>query len=442
MHKTIRLCIVLIFLLSACQAAIQTPPADRKTPLPGRYDPLRLTPQPMETAGQSPQVNFPAAIGAAQADLAQKLGQPIENVMVVQFEGASWPDGCLGLGQADESCIQEIVPGYRVALQANGTLYEYRTDEAGSRVRLVSPVDAAAQAPVDQARQSLAAQLGVSAQEILTYFVQAETWLDDCLGMSSSEQVCAQVVTPGFRVLLQQGGSTYELHTNADGVQVVQAGKLAVPMGSLYMRLRLHADTADCRQVLLGSSAVAEGACSAVLTAAAFPDSARPQELSDLVAQFDSFEAQTPSGWLEFTGRGSIPAVPEQQRALAAWAELAAQEMPGASSSAADTGLTWRRTGGIAGLCDELQIDASGWAARLTCDGEVVWRRFLDLESLQIFFQTIDQYAPDQAAYSEPVADGFQYELVLRGSGTTALDEAAQKQMFTLAEEVFASQAP
>lgn len=442
MRKVVLSWIILVGLLSGCQAAIQTPPVEHKTPLPGKYDPLRLTPQATVTAGQFPLVNFPAPILAAQVDLAQKLNLPVDNVLIVQYEGSSWPDGCLGLGQVDESCSQEVVPGYRVALQANGVLYEYHTDETGSLVRLVNEIDPAAQVPVARARQSLAAQLGVDAQEILTYDAQAETWPDSCLGTEIPDQVCAQQLNPGFRILLQQSGSTYELHTNVDGSQVVLAGKLAAPMGTLYMRLRRNTDTADCFQVLVSSSGVAQGACSSVLTAALFSDAARPQELSDLVAQFASFEAQTPSGWFEFTGRGTMATVAEQQRALAAWVELTAQELFGTRGSESDTGLTWRRTGGIAGACDELQMDASGWAVRLTCNGEVVWRRFLDAGSLIQFFQVLDQYAPGQVTYKEPVADGFQYAVELRSHGTTALDESAQQQLLTLAGQVFAAQTP
>jgi hypothetical protein len=44
--------------------------------------------------------------------------------------------------------------------------------------------------------------------------VTAVDWPDACLGVRSARMACAQVVTPGYRVVLRQGGRTLEYHTD------------------------------------------------------------------------------------------------------------------------------------------------------------------------------------------------------------------------------------
>lgn len=77
----------------------------------------------------------PAASFAASA-LAQKQQIPVEQIAIVKVETAAWPDGCLGLGQTFEICIQRVIPGYRVTLTAAGKTYIARTDQGGEIIRL------------------------------------------------------------------------------------------------------------------------------------------------------------------------------------------------------------------------------------------------------------------------------------------------------------------
>lgn len=45
-------------------------------------------------------------------------------------------------------------------------------------------------------------------------------WSDACLGIHTPGIMCAQVITPGYRITLSAGGLTYELHTNQNGSSV------------------------------------------------------------------------------------------------------------------------------------------------------------------------------------------------------------------------------
>jgi heat shock protein HslJ len=90
--------------------------------------------------GQTPTPDLPPAAALdAQQWLAEQLSVAVEQVQIVAVEQAEWSDSCLGLGRANESCLQVITPGWRVVFEVNGQTYEVRTDETGYTVRLASP---------------------------------------------------------------------------------------------------------------------------------------------------------------------------------------------------------------------------------------------------------------------------------------------------------------
>jgi len=75
--------------------------------------------------------------------------------------------------------------------------------------------------------QALAAALGLSVDQIKLVSIEAVDWPDACLGIAQPGVVCAQVVTPGFIVVLEANGKQYEYHINADG-RVVRMATLAL----------------------------------------------------------------------------------------------------------------------------------------------------------------------------------------------------------------------
>jgi hypothetical protein len=56
-------------------------------------------------------------------------------VSVVKNEVVEFSDGCLGVPLQDVMCAQVITPGRIVVLEADGTQYEYHTNEDGSRIQ-------------------------------------------------------------------------------------------------------------------------------------------------------------------------------------------------------------------------------------------------------------------------------------------------------------------
>ena len=63
------------------------------------------------------------------------LGVPVESIQLKSIEQMEWPDGCLGLGGPDESCVQAVTPGWLLVFSANGQEYRFRADQTGTVIR-------------------------------------------------------------------------------------------------------------------------------------------------------------------------------------------------------------------------------------------------------------------------------------------------------------------
>jgi hypothetical protein len=73
-----------------------------------------------------------------------------------------------------------------------------------------------------EAISQVSQELNVSVDEIEVLDFEEVDWPDACLGIPQEDQVCAQVITPGFRVVLEANGQQYEFRSNQDGTLVVQ----------------------------------------------------------------------------------------------------------------------------------------------------------------------------------------------------------------------------
>lgn len=94
------------------------------------------------TSGENPQpgsqvhdLPVEPAAAVARKDLATKLSIDEKSIVIMQIADTTWNDGCLGLGGPAESCLQALVPGFRIEMLAKGTTYFYRTDKTGTTVR-------------------------------------------------------------------------------------------------------------------------------------------------------------------------------------------------------------------------------------------------------------------------------------------------------------------
>lgn len=171
----------------------------------------------------------PDAAQAALEQIAAETGVSAGEIEVVSVSAEEWSDSCLGLGGPDESCAAVITPGYLVVLRAGEQVFNVRTDESGEAVRFQETADPATELPasVVNAWQTLADDLSASVEEIEVIGFERMEWSDSCLGLGGPAESCAQVITPGWQVMLSYEGTVYEVRTDQSGdtVRIAKPGE-------------------------------------------------------------------------------------------------------------------------------------------------------------------------------------------------------------------------
>lgn len=87
-----------------------------------------------------------------------------------------------------------------------------------------TPMPATSQTPgtsgleglIEQARNDLSQRLSISAGQIKLLEATEVEWNDSSLGCPQPGMSYLQVITPGYRILLESGGKQYEYHSNRD----------------------------------------------------------------------------------------------------------------------------------------------------------------------------------------------------------------------------------
>jgi|GEM_PF-248035 len=80
-------------------------------------------------------------------------------------------------------------------------------------------------------RQQLVEQLGLAERNIVIVSAERQEWPDACLGLARANEVCAQVVTPGWLVVVEANNRRYEVRTDLAGneVRIVEQPTTAQP---------------------------------------------------------------------------------------------------------------------------------------------------------------------------------------------------------------------
>jgi len=77
----------------------------------------------------------PEIVIEIQNQISENLGISLDQIEIEKVEQRDWPDSCLGLGGAEESCAQVITPGWLVVISIDDQEYRFRADEAGTTIR-------------------------------------------------------------------------------------------------------------------------------------------------------------------------------------------------------------------------------------------------------------------------------------------------------------------
>ncbi len=69
-------------------------------------------------------------------------------------------------------------------------------------------------------RTLVASELGISEGVVIVLTAYEKEWSDACLGLAGQDEMCAQVITPGWEVTVQAQGSQFVYRTNAGGTVI------------------------------------------------------------------------------------------------------------------------------------------------------------------------------------------------------------------------------
>jgi hypothetical protein len=228
-HWTLALLGVAGLLLAACGGAAPLP---QPTSQPSETQPPEATQPPVTEPPSEPAATPTIPVGprdsiagtlAARADLAGKLHISESQISVRKIEAVDWRDSSLGCPKSGQGYLQVITPGFRIFLEAQGQTYEYHTDRSG---HIAECGEGQSPAPTEDASVSdenpmvelaiayLAKRLDISSDQIKLVSAEAVTWTDACMGIHRSGVACADVMTPGYLILLSAQNSTYEYHTD------------------------------------------------------------------------------------------------------------------------------------------------------------------------------------------------------------------------------------
>ncbi len=225
------LVLLLIAALSLSACNIRNPFAPRAEPTAAE-----TPPQAQEDSTLS------RLVERAREDLVQTAGAASDEITLVSTEEVEWGDTSLGCPHPDEMYAQMITPGYFIVLQSGGNTYDYHTtdDPEGPLVQCTedgTPAGAAIAQPeepeeeveetemdaedalprlIERASEDLIKATGAASDEITVVSTEEVEWSDTSLGCQEPNKMYAQVITPGYKIVLESGGNTYDYHTAAD----------------------------------------------------------------------------------------------------------------------------------------------------------------------------------------------------------------------------------
>lgn len=256
-------------------------------------------------------------------------------------------------------------------------------------------VDVANVPAVENNRQLLARQLHLDPTTIQVIKVEEVDWSDSCLGAGLANELCAAVITPGYKLTLSANGQTYVIHTDRDGYQSRVVAAPEPNTGTPIMQWNGPVDNGSCLEAIIGLEGVGFGLCyGPAKIGGQFASEARQTVLADLVKKYASFEADSEFGHLIFTGSGTTVATADDQRLMTRWAQQVTLEAAGGESLA---GLEYRGPAEMGSpdtsKCAVLRLGTPIEAVLGACDGtaadkDMGKRTYLDWEYLR------DHYAP------------------------------------------------
>ncbi|MCL5996382.1 MAG: hypothetical protein M1546_10045 [Chloroflexi bacterium] len=300
----------------------------------------------------------------------------------------------------------------------------------GTALTVITPSTGNTQEPpggVLSARQLLAQQLHVDLQEVAVTRFEPVEWPNACLGVQTQGLACAEVITPGYRVILEAQGKQYEFHTDQDGGNVILAAASPVEIENVAIEWQSSQDI--CQAARISAETVAFGFCGGPQIAGKFAHEGRARAFSHYVETFAPFSAQTVAGNIVFTGTGNATATPAEQRMIAEFAQLATMEAAaGRSGASYGIVMAWHREGGIAGFCEDITVSVLGEVNATSCKGgtpQDLGVKWLSATQVKQLFEWVDRLKSFDIDQTDPaVADAMTIRMFFGGAGTAEPTDA------------------
>lgn len=203
----------------------------------------------------------------------------------------------------------------------------------------------------------------------------------------------------------------------------------------------------ECRTARFDDQGLDFGPCGVTETRASYSLAKQMDDLAFFTQTYASFNAATRAGVVHLAGEGSQAASPAEQRAVTEWARLLAGGARTAASgqpadSEAGLALSWRRTGGLLGLCEDLSIFASGEVDAATCQASKpvrIGRYRLSAEQLAQLYPWLDALQGYSDRVSEPgVADAPAVHITFNGRGDRPATPVERQALLDFAAAEFA----
>jgi hypothetical protein len=261
---------------------------------------------------------------------------------------------------------------------------------------------------------ALSSTLNVPSDQISVVSTEAVTWPNGCMGVQRIGVMCTMNQVPGFKIVLQASGKQYEFHTNQDGSIIVPAGGIQVSSSAEDAAKKQLAlmQGMDASQISVVSDADVE-----------WPDSCLGVAQSGMACA----QIVTPGHSIVLEAGG----VQYEYHTNADGSEV----------QPATLLISWKRSGGVAGFCDEMTIYLSGEIHASSCT------QTKDT-SMKALFTSADQSQIEQWSakfgnvlidLSDPktAADAMTRLMTFNGDGDQQPNPAEQQALYNWAQTIY-----
>jgi hypothetical protein len=205
-----------------------------------------------------------------------------------------------------------------------------------------APVEAAGQIPnvLEPAQAGLARQLGAPLEQIVFTSYEAIQWPDACLGAPGPDELCAQVITPGYRGLFKTPAGVVEVHTDETGQDFrfsgLPQGGGPIPGALRWERSGGIAGICQVLELTEKGAYTLQDCATGLTTAKGRLAGEQLTHLQDLISRYAPFEWKVipPQGSadlfadrLVFPGKGGQTASEQEQREIADFIAALATEL-------------------------------------------------------------------------------------------------------------------